>query len=59
MCIDYRSLNQITIKNKYPMSHIAELFNKLKAAKYFFKIDLRLGYHQVRIKEHDIPKTSF
>jgi hypothetical protein len=58
MCIDYRSLNEVTIKNKYPLPRIDDLFDQLQRAKYFSKIDMRSGYHQLRIKEADIQKTS-
>jgi hypothetical protein len=59
MCIDYWSLNEVTIKNKYPLPRIDDLFDQLQGAKYFSKIDLRLGYHQLRIKEADVQKTTF
>ncbi|GJY87617.1 putative reverse transcriptase domain-containing protein [Tanacetum coccineum] len=59
MCIDYRELNKLTIKNRYPLSRIDDLFDQLQGARYFSKIDLRLGYHQLRVHEDDIPKTTF
>ncbi|KAL5578516.1 hypothetical protein UlMin_020215 [Ulmus minor] len=59
MCIDYRELNKLTIKNKYPLPRIDDFFDQLKGAANFSKIDLRSGYHQLRIKDNDVPKTTF
>nr|GEX76762.1 putative reverse transcriptase domain-containing protein [Tanacetum cinerariifolium] len=59
MCIDYRELNKLTIKNRYPLPRIDDLFGQLQGSQYFSKIDLRSGYHQLRVHEDDIPKTTF
>jgi hypothetical protein len=59
MCVDYRSLNEVTIKNKYPLPWIEDLFDQMKGASMFSKIDLRSGYHQLKIRESDIPNTAF
>ena len=58
MCIDYRQLIKVTIKNKYPLPLINDLFDQLLRASYFSKIDLRSRYHQLRVKNEDIPKTA-
>jgi hypothetical protein len=57
--VDYRSLNVVTIKNKYPLPHIDILFDQLAGAQVFSKIDLHSGYHQIKIHAEDIPKTAF
>jgi hypothetical protein len=59
MCVDYRSLNEVTIKNMYPLPRIDDLFDQLKGACVFSKIDLRSRYHQLKIRATDIPKTVF
>jgi hypothetical protein len=59
MCVDYRSLNDVTIKKKYPLPRIEDLFDQMRGARVFSKIDLRLGYHQMKIRPSDIPKTAF
>jgi hypothetical protein len=59
LCIDYRALNEVTINNKYPLPRIDDLFDQLKGAKYFSKIDLRSGHYQLRIRSGDVPKTTF
>jgi len=58
MCIDYRELNKVTIKNKYPLPRIDDRFDQLCGAKVFSKLDLRSAYHQLKVKKEDIPKTA-
>ncbi|GJV91306.1 putative reverse transcriptase domain-containing protein [Tanacetum coccineum] len=59
ICIDYRELNKLTVKNRYPLPRIDDLFDQLQGSRVYFKIDLRYGYHQLRVREKDIPKTTF
>ena len=59
LCVDYRKLNKMTVKNKYLLPKIDDLFNQLKGASVFSKIDLRSGYHQLRTKDVDVHKTVF
>jgi hypothetical protein len=59
LCVDYRKRNEVTIKNKYPLPKIEDLFDQLNGAKVFSKIDLHTGYHQLKVRESDIPKTAF
>ncbi|GJY86429.1 putative reverse transcriptase domain-containing protein [Tanacetum coccineum] len=59
MCIDHRELNKLTVKNRYPLPRIDDLFDKLRGACPFLKIDFRSGYHQLRVHEDDIPKIAF
>jgi hypothetical protein len=59
MCVDYRSLNDVTVKDKYPLPRIEDLFDQMSGVTVFSKIDLRSGYHQLKIRPSDIPKTAF
>jgi hypothetical protein len=59
MCVDYRSLNDVTMKSKYLLPRIKDLFDQMRGARVFSKIDLRSGYHQMRIRPSNIPKTAF
>ena len=59
LCIDYRQLNRVTIKNRYPLPRIDDLFDQLRGARVFSKIDLRSGYYQLKIRSDDVPKTAF
>nr|GFB13453.1 putative reverse transcriptase domain-containing protein [Tanacetum cinerariifolium] len=59
MCIDYQELNKLTVKNRYPLPRIDDLFDQLQGSSVYSKIDLRSGYHQLRVREEDIPKTAF
>ena len=59
MCIDYRQINKVTVKNKYPLPRIEDLFDQLNGVSVFSKINLRSGYYQLQVKEVDVPKTTF
>ncbi|KAL0560336.1 hypothetical protein IC582_000737 [Cucumis melo] len=59
LCIDYRELNKVTVKNCYPLPKIDDFFDQLQGVTVFYKIDLHSGYHQLRIRDSDIPKTAF
>ena len=59
LCIDYRELNKLTIRNQYPLPRIDDLFDQLQGVRVFSKIDLRSGYHQLKIRSEDVPKTAF
>ncbi|GKB94504.1 putative reverse transcriptase domain-containing protein [Tanacetum coccineum] len=59
MCIDYRGLNKLTVKNRYPLLRIDDLFDQLQGSSVYSKIDLRSGYHQLRVRDEDVPKTAF
>ena len=59
LCIDYRQLNRVTIKNRYPLLRIDDLTDQLRGARVYSKVDLLTGYHELRVREADIPKTTF
>ena len=59
LCIDYRQLNRVTVKNRYPLLRIDDLFDRLRRARVYSKTDLRIGYHHLRVREEDIPNTAF
>ncbi|GJZ71326.1 putative reverse transcriptase domain-containing protein [Tanacetum coccineum] len=59
MCIDYRELNKLTVKNPYPLPRIDDLFDQLQGSSVYLKIDLRSGYHQLRVRDEDVPKIAF
>ncbi|GJR76013.1 putative reverse transcriptase domain-containing protein [Tanacetum coccineum] len=59
MCIDYRELNKLTVRNRYPLPRIDDLFDQLQGSSVYSKIDMRYGYHQLRVREEDIPKSAF
>ena len=59
MCIDYRQINKVIVKNKYPLLRIEDLFDQLKRASVFSKVGLRSGYYQLRVKDVDVSKTAF
>ena len=59
MCVDYRALNKLTVKNRYPLPRIDDLFDQLQGAVVFSSLDLASGYHQIRITDEDVPKTAF
>ncbi|GJX61152.1 putative reverse transcriptase domain-containing protein [Tanacetum coccineum] len=59
MCIDYRELNKLTVKNRYPLLRIDDLFDQLQGSSVYSKIDLRSGYHQLRVRDEDIPKMAY
>ena len=59
LCIDYRQLNRVTIRNQYPLPRIDDLFDQLQGARVFSKIDLKSGYHQLKVRKEDVAKTAF